>query len=75
MKYMDKNITVTPPSSLDESLVESLVADSLQEAKDSGDYSQAVPTVKNILEVVTSSNSSGMVRGCSDGCGAGGVHP
>ena len=61
MKYMDKNITVTPPSSLDESLVESLVEDSLQEAKDSGDYSQAVPTVKNILEVVTSSNSSGMV--------------
>ena len=60
MKYMDKNITVNEPSSLDESLVENLVAESLQEAQDSGDYSEAVPTISNILNVVKNSNSSGM---------------
>ena len=58
---MDKNITVNQPTSLDESLVESLMTDSLQEAKDSGDYSEAIPNAKNVLSVVKSSNSSGIV--------------
>ena len=61
MKYVDKNITVTAPSSLDETLAENLLTDSLQEAQDSGDYSKAVPTMMNLLTVLKNSNSSGMV--------------
>ena len=60
MKYTDKNITVTAPS-LDETLAENLLTDSLQEAQDSGDYSKAVPTMMNLLTVLKNSNSSGMV--------------
>ena len=61
VQHKDKNITVTEPTSLDESVVESLVTDSLQEAQDSGDYSAAIANVMNVLNVVKNSNSSGMV--------------
>ena len=58
LKWLEKIITVNPPTTIDEDKVEDLIGDSIQEAEDSGDYSTVVPSLLNVLEVVGGSDSA-----------------
>ena len=62
MMYADKDITVTELSSIDESKVDNLMKETLKDADDTGDFSKAVPKMKNILKAVTGkSGVSGII--------------
>ena len=65
-KWMEKIITVNPATKIDEKKVEDLINSRLQEAKDNGDYSKAVPEMMNILQAVKRNSlaSSKSVSAC-----------
>ena len=61
-KSVEKNVTITPAASVNEDKVGGLIDNGLQQAQDTGDYSQVVPNLRNILEVLKqSANVSGKV--------------
>ena len=60
MKSIEKNVTITPALSMDEDQLESVIGSSLQTAEDTGDYSKAIPNLRNILQTVSrNANMSG----------------